>query len=682
MPPTLDLTHSTHKMIVSPPRINLRRATSYTHDRGPLSSTSSRFSFNHLVFASPPPSPGLPQLLPRKHKASHTPRPSRVIRAVVYLVGLLSVLYLLVDAVWGASRLSPAHDGLYIWPTERRLKGKSKSRGPSYEMVGQTALPDHPTPVIVTDRHGKPSWTVSIPPNYNTLLTVDDYVNICAKCAAVADKVDELRGGYGLGLGSSLTKKTRRRQQQQQEQQQLTGDGRVHAIDNHFIDVHEAEVAGFLPGSVSVGALLSQQAAAEGAVAGAAESGGLADRPVCGRSLTFMLSASDAGMGRTLMLLWMAYAQAQSEGRGFFIDDSRWAYGRYTDIFTPPPMPGCRPPLRHEMLPCPRQARHLVVSIETASTYFATAGGARKLPLLSALPGLSLSRATPLQDRAAHHFALARRGYEALFRLNDDDAKHVAQRVRHLRAKARPAERGDAESASDSSDNGTIVGLHVRRGDRRPVEFQYRDSYLPLNVYADRAAAAISTAQSKRTKHQDSTPSSSSSSSSSLLVLASDDPMVYMADEFADAARAQERIRLASKLQAPAPAVPEGDQNGAFHKFVDETFGWEGGFFAAMFWNLGEHASYAQAAPSLSPTTAPSASTLRTRSLVGRAYMMDLAVLAQASDVVVCAVSATGCRLLAVMQGWDAAVEQGRWINIDGDYGWWAVEGVDGVVVE
>jgi len=59
------------------------------------------------------------------------------------------------------------------------------------------------------------------------------------------------------------------------------------------------------------------------------------------------------------------------------------------------------------------------------------------------------------------------------------------------------------------------------------------------------------------------------------------------------------------------------------------------------------------------------------RELVGRAYLMDMAVLGQ-SDAVVCTVSAMGCRLLAVMLGWENAfeVDGGRWKNVDGDFEW------------
>ena len=63
---------------------------------------------------------------------------------------------------------------------------------------------------------------------------------------------------------------------------------------------------------------------------------------------------------------------------------------------------------------------------------------------------------------------------------------------------------------------------------------------------------------------------------------------------------------------------------------------------------------------------------MRLRGLIGRAYAMDLAVLGQATDAVVCTLSAMACRLVAVIMGWEAAVDQARWVNIDGEYSWTA----------
>ena len=56
------------------------------------------------------------------------------------------------------------------------------------------------------------------------------------------------------------------------------------------------------------------------------------------------------------------------------------------------------------------------------------------------------------------------------------------------------------------------------------------------------------------------------------------------------------------------------------------------------------------------------------RELVGRAYLLDLAVLGE-SDGVVCGISSATCRLLGVMLGWDA-VKEGKWVNVDDGRAW------------
>ncbi|KAK3382458.1 hypothetical protein B0T24DRAFT_514977 [Lasiosphaeria ovina] len=597
MPPTLDLSRTSHsKMIISPPRINLRRAASYNHDRGPISSTSSRFSFNHLVF-SPPPSPGLPSLSPppppKPRGLTGLARPSRIARLVVRLLALLLILYAAAAAVRLASPVIP-------WPSQSPAKP---------EALEHENLPDFPTPILVTDKRGRTKWTVSIPSSYEFPLTRREYSDMCEKCREVSERAHSHRSH-----GSSPP-------------QTYLGFGSVSA-DHDFIDVKEAEKAGYLPNS---------------AVRDRANEGGAAGKPVCDKSLTFVLESADAGIGTALLMLWTAYGLAQKEGRAFFIDDTRWAYGKYADIFQPPPSPECLAPPKHEILPCPRQAKHLVASAATAHVLFGT-------PTTD-------SDATPsgLLDSSARkvEFELARRGHEALFKLNKEDGDYIDTRLQELMARRIvPKARG--------TQNGLAIGIHVRRGDRHPLEYQYRHSYMPLHIYADTARDFIDGKLDHTGPHG---AEDKIAKQHSFIVLASDDPMVHVSSEFAGSRPAQERIRLASK-EAIQKANPPNRQ--VIRKFVDETFGWEGGFFAAMFWNLGQRQ---QQPPQASPPP-PSSESLRLRGLVARAYMMDLAVLADGTDAVICTASAAGCCLLAVMMGWESAFDQGNWINIDGGGGW------------
>lgn len=731
MLPTLDLSRARHsKMMVAPPRLNLRKAASYKADVSglatPLSATSSRFTFNYLLF-SPPPSPSLPapsgattgpasaaavRSRNRRHRRSFSsvamlpPRPSRVVRVLLCMSGLLLVLYVASGIV--GRLLGRPRQGSEMLSQIPYFDWWSRPPAESFEVVGQDDYPDFATPVAVKGRHGSVKWTVSIPHALGFPLSVADYAGMAAKCHEIASHVRETR------------------HQGQLPRQVFFGDG---FRDSNFVDVREAEKEGLLPKQNTVVARHPQDGDAQGP---------LSDKPICERSMTFVLESADAGLGHTLMVLWTAYGIAREEGRAFFVDDTRWAYGKYTSVFdgAAKPKNSCRQPPRHEMIPCPRQARHLVVTTASARDVFSS------VFILHEHDEVARKRL----------FSLARAGYEGLFRLLPDDAAYVDRRVAELRRKVSGVE-STAETSGNSKEQtkqeedgvasaGVVVGLHIRRGDRHPLEFQYQDSYIPLTAYAEHARevlnATVLTRQRRRLGkgNEDEDDGElelavAAARNASLIVLASDDPTVYESDEFAPpkirsvqpatgsaaptVVRAQDRIRLASKT---AIQKATSRSHGALmHRFVDDTFGWEGGFFAAMFWNLGKHtdsgvhhlphpppvhrdgkkqkqqAPRRQAAAPLQQqlqrhnadeSQPPSPETLRLRALVGRAYLMDLAVLAGAGDAVVCAASATGCRLLAVMMGWERAGlgvsatssledkdtrgggNSGGWIDVDG----------------
>lgn len=506
-PPTIQVTRvNDSNMIISPPRINLRRTASYNHaDRGPLSSTSSRFGFEHLIFNSPPPSPGLPlpQQAPRMRKPSATPRPSRVFRLLLWLSGTVLILYLATQSI---------RQGQVV-----PVIGWSRASDEAYEMVGQDDLPDFPTPIVVTDRRGRARWTVSIPPSYEFPLSIKEYSDVCAKCKEVSSRVKELHPRSPAALN------------------QISLMGGESGIDRDFVDVKEAEGQGLLPGTVGtavrrVGDLLG------------VDGNRLTEKAVCTSSLTYVLESDDAGLGKTLMSLWMAYGLAKREGRAFFIDDRRWAYGEYTSIFDAPPAPDCQPPPPHEMIPCPRQARHLIVSAANARDIFGSKISDEDMYSEGDLASLDRR---PAQKEL---YALAREGYEALFRLNQQDREYVFSRVIEHRVKTYAVE-GEAH-------NGRIVGIHVRHGDRHPLEFQYADSYIPLSNFVDAAHEALNDTLGRDGgdhHHHDSI-----ARDKSFFMLASDDPLVYDAAELGGATRAQGQIRLAGKADVnPSPSRPD-----------------------------------------------------------------------------------------------------------------------------
>lgn len=290
MPPTLDLTNTyTHAdMILSSrnhqnsPRISLRRAASYNSlEKGPLSSTSSRFTFSHLI-ASPPPSPSLPALVPRHGKPIPTHTSRKYLRGFLWLSGVLLILH------YGFSRTSFSN------PIE--AVGWTTNGADQYEMVGESELPDFPTPVVVTDKRGRAKWTVSIPPDHDFPLQPEQYAEICMQNREVAKHVGDLHSHMHREHAAHYS---------------------YYHVDPNFMDVAEAEDRGLLPGPKARSNMKQQPLVGE-------NTDGLVESEVCDSSLTFVLEAGDAGLGKTLMMLWTAYGLAQKEGRHFFIDDSRW----------------------------------------------------------------------------------------------------------------------------------------------------------------------------------------------------------------------------------------------------------------------------------------------------------------------------------------------------------------------
>jgi hypothetical protein len=239
---------------------------------------------------------------------------------------------------------------------------------------------------------------------------------------------------------------------------------------------------------------------------------------------------------------------------------------------------------------------------------------------------------------------MLRSGYEALFEgklMDEGDVMFLDERLKELR---------------NVTAGGWEVGVHVRHGDRHPYEFQYSRSYVPISKYLAAAHDVLS-----------GIGLTEANNSTSTLVVASDDPDVYAHDEMtsAGAIKAQNRLAL--------------------------TSGWGGGYFKELFWALGKHDAerrpHADGSPkpsqwdgggvatASSPNVQhakdehPSAEAMDMRATLARAYLLDLVILGQA-DRVVCAVSSHTCRVLAVMMGWERAIEKGEWTNVDGEWGW------------
>lgn len=547
----------------------------------PLTSLSSKnLSVKHLLLYSPIPSPALPALLPRHGRKPPRLNTRRVLRVLLWLTILTTLFYIL---------------SLFWYPSKSRSLASIVAvpylteTGKTYQIVGDSDLPEYATPLAVTDLSGRHKWTISMPETLTFPLSGVDNADICSHTDEVA--------GHVAGIHKSKSKSPAHR-------------AYYHA-DSNFIDVGEAQSEGLLP------AIRNPEV-------------GHDPRPVCERSLTYLLDATEAGLGPSLLGLWLSYGLAQEEGRAFFIDDTHFAYGKYSTYFSRrAPIPSCRPPPKSQRLPCPQHAKHLVI---TPATYHWTFG-----------------HAFQQQYHRRDIFNMARSGYQALFGLRDDDGDYATKRLSELKR-------------NDAGIDTAIVGIHLRRGDRHPFDPAYQLGYLPPHFYKHAAEgyAAIF--------------------ASSKVVLASDDPDMYSHGELSTYIRVQERITLASERTLSGGSI-----------------GWEGGFFKDLFWDLGLPLEAYELRSLGSPTptrhdkasklnqqskananirdyrSQPTEEALTIREFIGRAYLLELAILGQ-SDRVVCAVSSYTCRLLAVMMGWERAFEKGHWKNIDGHHDWRAVD--------
>ena len=196
------------------PHLSLRKAAFYNlsvTSSGPQSSTSSRFSFHQLI-ASPPPSPGLPALVPRHGKRAPARTPRRFLRGFFWLLGVLLIVH------YGLSRLDT---------TARPAVGWATGAGDDYEMVGGAELPDFPTPVVVTDKRGRSRWSVSIPPSTSFPLEPATYADMCVQSTEVAMHVKALHS---------------------HAHREMAAHHSYYHVDPYFMDVAEAEAHGLLPG--------------------------------------------------------------------------------------------------------------------------------------------------------------------------------------------------------------------------------------------------------------------------------------------------------------------------------------------------------------------------------------------------------------------------------------------------
>jgi len=96
---------------------------------------------------------------------------------------------------------------------------------------------------------------------------------------------------------------------------------------------------------------------------------------ICNKTITYMLDGH-VGLLADLALMAQAAGLARESNRTFFVDDTYWNRGKWTDHFQdvrarqPDPDRGCRAPPPEELVACPTNARHWVINSRTAKYHF------------------------------------------------------------------------------------------------------------------------------------------------------------------------------------------------------------------------------------------------------------------------------------------------------------------------
>lgn len=165
---------------------------------------------------------------------------------------------------------------------------------------------ERPLPFVITDKQNTLRWVVSLPRHLDYPLKPSEYVDICHRSDDLARRLRHLNG--------------------ESDFQQTPGSTGYYHVDPCFMDIQEAFEHGLLPaGNDHTTKVSEDNSGTEELVEeGWKVKHGGGKVKICERSLTYVLETIDAGIGKTLMGLWLAYGLAKREDRAFFIDDTYW----------------------------------------------------------------------------------------------------------------------------------------------------------------------------------------------------------------------------------------------------------------------------------------------------------------------------------------------------------------------
>ncbi|KAI8990677.1 hypothetical protein BD414DRAFT_577403 [Trametes punicea] len=236
---------------------------------------------------------------------------------------------------------------------------------------------------------------------------------------------------------------------------------------------------------------------------------------VCSSTITYLLDGH-VGLMADLALMAQAAAFARERGRTFFVDDTHWNRGKWTDHFQkvhplePGPEPGCRPPPPEgksikatihsslmpstiELVACPRTARHWVISSRTAKYHM----GHPFSEEYEDPYGHQVNRLRPIYERARESFERVIRPNAHTAALIHNARKALADLLSVQGAPSTDANKGSepattdeqvarASSTDSASNQQLYVAVHIRKGDRLPAGYVfYKDRQIPLENYVN-----------------------------------------------------------------------------------------------------------------------------------------------------------------------------------------------------
>ncbi|KAJ6258569.1 hypothetical protein Dda_6615 [Drechslerella dactyloides] len=349
----------------------------------------------------------------------------------------------------------------------------------------------------------------------------------------------------------------------------------------------------------------------------------------CARTLTYVVDdaeGKEGGVGAVVMGLWMAYGLSVKEGREFYVEQRHggWMYGdirRYLAI--PPPSTACAPPPMSSRLPCPRNTAHKLITPATFSSAF---GHAFEEEFEDAR-AMEVARQRPI-------FEMLRAGFDAV-PLAAGIRETVLQRV----------------AAIDVVDR-DVVAVQIRRGDRNAKEWRYHQGYVPVQRYMavsrnDTTAYAGGGGAGGGDDNFDDKDDVWQKQYLLPEYPEADQPVRVIASDASDVFEQREVRECLGGDSVPGGCVKAQGTTAV---------GTPGGFWAEDLAGLdaGE------------------------RGEVAGAYLVDFGVLVESiararAGWAVCGFGGDMCRMLAVGMGWEAAIEKGHWVNVDGDFDWFGM---------